>query len=162
MHDANQSNAIAVIDVRRCTVAELEAAPNLFEVLNEYEAESPVPELGVARPDIEAYRRLERLERLYPIGAFDGEMLSGFALPISANVPHFSKLIVTSESFFVVKADRKRGIGMRLLAALEDVAYTVGARGLFISAPTGSVLAQVMHKLKRYRHSNEVFVMGFA
>lgn len=150
-----------MIDVRRCTVAELEAAPNLYEVIAEYEAESPVPELGEARPDIEAYRRLERLKTLYPIGAFDGEMLAGFALPIATSVPHFSRLIVTSESFFVAKADRKRGVGLQLLAALEDVAYTVGARGLFISAPVGSVLAQVLRKRKSYRHSNEVFVKGF-
>lgn len=147
-----------MIDVRRCTVAELEAAPNLAAVLAEYAAESSLPELGEPSPQIETYRALEASQMFWPIAAFDGEMLVGFILPIVVKLPHYGVLAATVESFFVPVAHRKQGVGIFLLHKAEEVARELGAKALLLSAPVGGALAEMMHKSKSYRHSNDAFI----
>lgn len=147
-----------MIDVRRCTVAELEAAPNLYEVLAEYAHESGMPELGEPNPQFETYRLLEAGGCFHPIAAFEGEMLVGFILPIVVKLPHYGVVAATVESFFVPAADRHKGLGLFLLHKAEEVARELGAKALLLSAPTDSALARTMRLLKGYRHSNEAFV----
>jgi GNAT superfamily N-acetyltransferase len=147
--------------IRRCTVAELESAPNLSEVLEAYERESAMQELGKATPQIHVYRAMEAAGLFHPIGAFDDRRLLGFILPIVVVLPHYGVVAATVESFFVLGAERKRGIGLLLLAHAERVARDLGAKALLLSAPVGSALAMVMPK-KQYRHSNQVFVKALA
>jgi GNAT superfamily N-acetyltransferase len=150
-----------VLNIRRCTIAELEAAPNFGELLDEYAAESSLAELGAPRPQLETYRSLEAAGAFHPIGAFDGDRLAGFILPIVVVLPHYGVLTATAESFFVPRADRKTGAGDRLRVAAEDLARDLGAKALLLSAPVGGVLAQALPG-KGYRHSNDVFVKALA
>jgi GNAT superfamily N-acetyltransferase len=146
-----------VAEIRRCTVAELEAAPNLAELLHEYAAESATVELGPANPNPETYRALEASGFFHPIAAFDGERVVGFILPIVCVVPHYGVLAATVESFFVPKAERKGGIGLKLLRAAEKLARDLGAKALMVSAPSYGRLSWTMTGLKSYRFSNAVF-----
>ena len=57
-----------MIEIRRCTVAQIEAAPNLAAVLAEYAAESSQAELGPVRPQFATYRGLEATGFFHPIG----------------------------------------------------------------------------------------------
>lgn len=149
------------MDVRRCTVAELEAAPNLFEVLEEYAREAATPELGPAQAQIETYRAMDASGMFHPIAALEDGMLAGFILPVVVVLPHYGVVAATVESFFVPKAERKRGIGLRLLACAEELAREFGAKALLLTAPAGGVLAKVMPG-RGYRHSGEVFVRSLA
>ena len=97
-----------MIEIRRCTVAQIEAAPNLAAVLAEYAAESSQAELGPVRPQFATYWGLEATGFFHPIGAFEGERLAGFILPIVIALPHYGVLAATVESFFVPAADRPR------------------------------------------------------
>jgi GNAT superfamily N-acetyltransferase len=146
------------IRVRRCTVAELEAAPNLAELLAEYAAESSLPELGPACAQVETYRVMEASGFFHPIGAFDGERLVGFILPIVITLPHYGVLAATVESFFVPKAERSKGVGLRLLKHAEDLATGLGAKALIVSAPAFGALSSMLARKKSYRLSNEAFV----
>lgn len=143
--------------IRSCTVAELEAAPNLAEVLAEYAHESSLPELGQPQAQVETYRALESAGVFHPIGAFDGDRLIGFILPLVAPLPHYGVVAGVVESFFVSTADRKRGVGLKLLGATEGLARAAGAKALLVSAPSGGSLSRVLPH-RGYRHSNEVFV----
>lgn len=146
-----------MIEIRPCTVAELEAAPNLAAVLAEYAREASMPELGQPAPQIETYRRLEASGAFHPIAAFEDGLLAGFILPIVVVLPHYGVLSATVESFFVPRAERKKGLGLRLLLAAEELARALGAKALLLSAPVGGILARVLPGLP-YRHSNDVFV----
>lgn len=150
-----------MMQIRRCTVAELEAAPNLAELLAEYERESSMPELGAAVPQVESYRAMEAAGLLHPIGAFDGDRLAGFILPIVAVLPHYGARVATVESFFVASADRKSGAGDLLRTEAEALGRELGCRAIIISAPVDGVLSRVL-EAGRYRQSNDVFVRALA
>lgn len=144
--------------IRRVTIAEIEAAPNLVEFLAEYAAESSQPELGESVPQFPTYRALEAAGALHPIAAFEGKRIAGFILPIVGVLPHYASPSAMIESFFVPKADRKKGIGLRLKAEAEALAIERGAKGFMISAPVGSALSKVLAKSPAYRRSHDVFV----
>lgn len=151
-----------MISVRRCSVAELEAAPNLGELLAEYAAESALPELGAPAPQVAIYRKLEEAGVLRPVAAFEGDRLLGFISPLCSVLPHYGVVAATVESFFVPRALRKKGIGLELLAEAELVAQVAGARALFLSAPAGGSLARVLDRRGGYRLSNVVHVKALA
>jgi GNAT superfamily N-acetyltransferase len=151
-----------VAEIRRCTIAELEAAPNLVAVLREYASESGMPELGEPSAQVDTYRKLEAAGVFHPVGAFDGDRLVGFILPIVVVLPHYGVLAATIESYFVLQAERQKGIGLRLLAFAEDLARGLGAKALLLSAPVEGALAHAMRRHKQYRRSNDVFVRALA
>ncbi len=148
--------------IRRTTMAEFEAAPNLAQLLAEYGQHSGVPELGTPKAQFATYRALEATGMFHLVGAWDGERLAGFIAPIVLVLPHYGVVAATVESFFVPQAERRRGLGMRLLRHAERLAKELGAKGVLVSAPAGSALAKVMKRHRPYRMSNEVFVRALA
>lgn len=150
------------MEIRPCTVAELAAAPNLAELLAEYARESSLPELGPTSAQIETYRKLEATGMFHPIGAFEGDELCGFILPIVVVLPHYGVLAATVESFFVPYSLRPTGIGLRLLALAEAKARELGAKALLLSAPVAGALDAVLERMRPYRHSNNVWVRALA
>jgi GNAT superfamily N-acetyltransferase len=151
------------ITVRRCRLSEIEAAPNLQELVAEYEHEAAMPEIGPANPQVADYKRLEATLTgdvgLHAIGAFEGDKLVGYLFFVLVKLPHYGAYTATVESFFVPRVERKRGVGVALRKAAEDAARTLGAKVLFISASADSAFARAMRSRKSgYRHSNEVFV----
>lgn len=152
-----------MVEIRPCTVAELEAAPNLAEVLAEYAREASLPELGEPTPQTATYRALEASGMFHPIAAFDeNSRLLGFILPIVVTLPHYGVVAATVESFFVSQAERPKGIGLMLLMLAENLAKNLGAKALLLSAPAGGVLDEVLFRTKRYRYSNTVYVTALA
>ena len=118
-------------------------------------------ELGPARAQVEIYRALEASGLFHPIAAFEGDRLLGFILPIVVVLPHYGVVAATIESFFVPKAVRKQGIGLRLLAMAEALARELGAKALLLSAPVTGSMGRVL-AAKGFRHSNDVFVKALA
>lgn len=148
-----------MIFIRHCTVAEIEAAP---ELLAEYARESAMPELGQPAPRFPLYHNLQETGILHPIGGFDGNTLVGFILPVVAVVPHYGVLAVTVESFFVTQAARCKGLGLSLLQHAESTGRSMGAKALLLSAPTQSDLERVLEGRRSYRHSNSTYVKRLA
>ncbi|NYT44593.1 GNAT family N-acetyltransferase [Alcaligenaceae bacterium] len=142
---------------RTCTVADMEGAPNLAELFAEYAQESALEDLGEPIVQVETYRQMEAAGVLHMIGAFQGPHLVGFLVLIVSVVPHFGRLIASTESLFISKPARRGGAGMRLLQLAEEVATECGAVGLFVSAPVGSRLEGVMGGKKAYRNTNSLF-----
>jgi len=148
-----------VVQIRRCTIAELEAAPNLAEVLAEYAAECAIPEIGPAHAQVDTYRKLEAAGVFHPVGAFDADgRIAALALPIVVVLPHYGVVCATVESFFVPQAERNRGIGLRLQSFVENLARDLGAKALLFSAPVGGAFADLLTRQKRYRNSGQTFV----
>ena len=147
-----------MIDIRPCTVGELEDAADLPALLAEYAREGSLPELGQPNPQAEIYRVLEQNGVLHPIGAFERGRLVGFIFPLVGPIPHYGVRAVTIESFFVREDSRRQGAGLELLARAETVGREFEARALLLSAPRGGTLARVLEAKRAYRHSNDVFV----
>lgn len=144
------------IDIRPCTVADVERAPNIADLAAEYAAESALGALGPANPQFSAYRQMEDAGVARLVAAFQGPNLVGFVVLLVSVVPHFSSPVASTESFFVAQAARKTGAGLKLLHEAERIAHQSGAVGLFVSAPVGGRLAQVLPRVG-YIHTNYLF-----
>lgn len=150
-----------MIEIRPCTVTEVEQSASLQQLLSDYARESSLPELGNASAHFETYRGMEAAGLLRIIGAF-GPDLVGFAAVLVYGLPHYGgRRVASTESIFVAPAARAGGTGLKLLRAAEEMARDLGAAALLVSAPVGGRLAQVLPR-SGYRESNRVFIRGLA
>ena len=144
------------VTIKRIRFSELENDPD-FEILCEENANEShikgMPPISIHR---ETYRKFDQSGLFFIFGAYDGDRLIGFLSVIATLLPHYGVLTAMSESFFVRKADRKSGAGLKLLDAGERFAEELGAPGFFLSAPVGGVLAKVLPR-RGYTKTNEVF-----
>ncbi|WP_110995386.1 GNAT family N-acetyltransferase [Pseudomonas sichuanensis] len=143
--------------IRRCTVAEIEQAGALPELLAAYGDESRIPEFGEVEANFGAYRAMEASGALHVVGVF-APGLVGLASMLVYGLPHYAgRRICTMESFFVDPAHRAGGTGLKLLRAAERCAADLGATAMMVSAPAGGRLAEVLPR-SGYRETNRVFL----
>ena len=145
--------------IRPCSVAEVEAAGALQQLLADYGAESSMPELGQVSASFETYRAMEAAGALRVVGAFAPDLV-GLASLLVYGLPHYAgRRVCAMESFFVAPGARQSGAGLKLLRAAEELARELGATALMVSAPVGGRLAKVLPR-SGYREANRVFVRG--
>ena len=147
--------------IRQVTCKELAGDPKFTELIEEYADESAIA--GMPRPNYQfaTYRLMEMNGGFHLLAAYiDGELV-GFLTMCATVLPHYGKLVATTESYFVTKAHRRGGPGLDLLRAAEWLAKALGAVGILVSAPHGGKLSRVMAKVK-YKHTNEVFFKELA
>lgn len=144
------------IVIRQIVIADIEHAPNVVELLDEYATECGNPDAGRVVAQWPLYHAIEDSGAMRSIGIFDEDTLIGFANVIVSVLPHYGKSVATTESFFVSAAYRKTGAGLKLLKAVEEQAVERGAIGLLVSAPAGGRFADVLPGFG-YKHSNTVF-----
>lgn len=150
-----------MLEIKNTTVAELEAAPNFGALLDEYAAESAIHGLPHPKARLELYKLMEASGMFKVFGAFIGDELVGFITVLTCILPHYSDYVSTTESFFVERAARPTGAGLSLLRKAEDYAKELSSKGLLVSAPFGSKLAEVLERTD-YCETNRVFFKGFA
>lgn len=144
------------------TVNQFFSAPNAEALLAEYAAECAIAGLPAPMPSREMYEAIEASGMARVIGAFCDDRLVGFIVLLVSFNPHYSAKLAVCESYFVGKDHRKSGAGLRLRNAAVDVAVDLGAKGIFICAPKGGKLAEVMEKSGDYIETNRVFFRGLA
>ncbi|MBU8874765.1 GNAT family N-acetyltransferase [Reyranella sp. MMS21-HV4-11] len=142
--------------IRPCTVAELEAAPTFADMLAEYAAESAIEGMPPPSARMETYHALSDMGALHVLAAWAGDTLAGFITVLAAPLPHYGRTVAVSESFFVAKAHRSTGAGLKLLHAAEDRARELGSPGLLVSAPFEGDLFKVLPRVG-YAETNRVF-----
>lgn len=144
------------LTIKRCSLADIEAAPSLPALLAEYGVESSIEGLGAQNMQGDTYRALESAGMLHIVGAWVGEELAGFIAVLVSVLPHYGKTVCVSESYFVAAAHRKTGAGLLLLKEAERIGEERGAVGFLLSAPKGGRLARVL-PAHSYSHVSEVF-----
>lgn len=151
------------ITIRPCTVDDILAAPNLGALVAEYAVECAIDGLGEPYPRWDTYYKLEAAGVLRIIGAFedDDDNLVGFICLLVTEIPHYSTIVATTESFFVADRARKGGAGLKLLREAERVCADLGAVGFLVSAPANGRLAKIMPRIG-FRESNRVFFRKLA
>lgn len=140
------------IEIRKTTADEVCASGLSVE----YEEESALKELPPAIVQMEQYKALEEAGVIYPIGAYFGTTLIGFVAVLTPIMPHYGVKIACIELFFVAKAYRKSGAGLKLLKAAERYAKESECVGLLATSPVDGDLAQVLPRVG-YRNTNVVF-----
>lgn len=144
------------LEIKQCSILDLKAADNFDDLVEEYAAESAVPGLPHPSVKIEMYVLLGNSGAMRFWGAYFNNELIGFITVLAPVIPHFGVQIAVSESFFVTSRRRNTGAGLKLLRLAEAYAASVGSPGLLISAPLGSILAEVLPRVG-YVETNRVF-----
>lgn len=142
--------------IRPSTVIELEAAPSFPDLLAEYAAESAIEGMPPPAARMETYRALHDAGVLHVLAAWVDGVLAGFITVLAAPLPHYGRIVAVSESFFVARAHRSTGAGLKLLHAAEDKARELGSPGLLVSAPYEGDLFRVLPRIG-YAETNRVF-----
>jgi GNAT superfamily N-acetyltransferase len=145
-----------MLSIAPSSVADLSAVPEFPALAAEYAAESAIDGLPPPSAKIETYRRLESAGMLHAFAARLDDALVGFITVLAPVLPHYGVPVAVSESFFVAKAHRGSGAGLRLLRAAEDKAHALGSPGLLVSAPFAGNLFKVLPRVG-YVETNRVF-----
>lgn len=143
-HSPEAVRALDQLTVRRCTVAELEQSPEFADLIAEYTAEAST---AGPNPDLSSsglYRQLEETGALVFIAAFIGAELVGFVALLNNALPHFGRVVSTTELLFVRESARRSGAGTALRQAAEAGAKEFGSVGIYIAAPVGGRLQRVL------------------
>lgn len=129
------------------SVAELEAAPEFAALSVEYAAESQIEGMPPADPQWETYRGLESMGLLHTFSATVDGKLVGYISLVASVLPRYGVLFAVVESWFVAKAHRKTGAGLKLLMMAETKAREIGSPKFMASAPVGSDAAKVLSRM---------------
>lgn len=159
--EGNALYEIRKFDMRKSSIAELEAAPNIHALLDEYAAECALKGLPHPAARAETYKNIEKTGMLHVFAAFLDGLVIGYITVLYSNLPHYEIPIAVSESYFVSKAYRNTGAGLALRRATEKLAEELGSPALLMSALTGSVLAEILEKSHDYEDANRVFIKRF-
>ena len=149
------------LSIRPYSIAELEQAPNVGELLAEYAAEGITEGLGPVVAQWWLYRKMEESGLLHTIGAFLDDTLVGFVTVVVMQRPHYEALIGSYESYFVADAARKHGAGNALKKAAEDLAFSLGGVGIAFNAAIGSRADKFFSGQHDYRHTHNVHLKVF-
>ncbi|MDB5487090.1 MAG: bbp24 [Reyranella sp.] len=144
------------MNVQASSITELARDPNLAALLAEYAVESSMPGMPLPAAKMESYRELEARGLLHVLAAMHEGQLIGFLTLLAPVLPHYGIAVAVSESFFVARAHRGTGAGLKLLRAAEDTARQLGSPGLLVSAPYEGDLFKVLPRVG-YAETNRVF-----
>ncbi|NQW53017.1 MAG: GNAT family N-acetyltransferase [Rhodospirillales bacterium] len=144
------------MNVQMSRVADLERDPGLAALLVEYAAESSIAGMPPPAARMDSYRELEMRGLLHVLSASHETRLIGFLTLLAPVLPHYGVAVAVSESFFVARAHRGTGAGLKLLRAAEDLARRLGSPGLLVSAPFEGDLFRVLPRVG-YAETSRVF-----
>lgn len=133
-----------MLNVRKCSISDIENAKNIAYLLSEYADECSTPGIGRAVPQWDIYRSIESAGVMQAFGAFIDDLLIGFMTVTVMRHPHYAETIASYESYFVASAHRNTGAGIALLGAAKDHSRELGAVGMFVNSAPGSNLDRVL------------------
>lgn len=146
---------VQVLGCRAGEIFDDPASAVLFEE-NSYECANPL--LGATAPQREMYEVLERSGMAQCFGAYEGDVLRGFAFMLMAPSGHNGRRYATVESLFVTREARSSGLGDLVMGTMEDHAKQYGCEAIFYSAHVGSRLAKLLFLCSdRYTNTNHIF-----
>lgn len=145
------------LTIKKCSLSEIESTPNFDALLDAYAQELVVEGAPPFRAKLEMYRQLESLGAMEIFGAFWDDMLVGLVTVLVNVFPHCSVVMAVTESLFVFREHRKTGAGTKLIRTAEKNAHDRGSGWLFISAPFGGDLAEILSHSDNYQETNRIF-----
>lgn len=144
--------------IRPVSYATILDDPNANRLLSEYAAECFMPELGYAAPQPELYARMEASGGFQAFGAYDGEVLVGFAGAVAYPLPHSGHWIGVNESIFLTASHRRSGLGEELKEAMRQYVRSKGGVVFIWTAQAESSFDHSLSESLNLRHSNNSYV----
>lgn len=149
---------MATIEIRPLGAQEFFSIPEASALIQEYSQECANEAFSSAPPSKEQYLRLEELGLIKAAGAFVEGVLVGFVTVAFSFIPHFKdEPLAATESLFLSKEFRNGINGLELLKWAKQTALSNGAPGLYVSAPAGSRLEELL--ARKAKKTNSVFFL---
>lgn len=149
-----------MVVIRKCTVSDIEHAPNFSALIKEYADECAISGLPSPETRIPAYYQLEASGAFDVLGAYENDILIGFISILEYPSAHYGVPLGASESFFVAKEKRGTGAGSMLRKELKILAFERGLKGVLLTAPVNGPLAAVLENSDDCVETHRVFFMG--
>ena len=149
------------IEIKQVKFNDLCAESAWQSMIEEYSDESRI--VGMPYPECQndMYVSMEQHGAFRCIAAYcDGE-LAGFCHLLISVLPHYGRVVATTESIFVRSKYRAYGVGLALIRWIERYSKNEEAIALLFSAPKGGRMEQLMPSLG-YTNTNVVFFKAFA
>ncbi len=153
-----------MVIIKPLTVSEIHSESNINNLVDEYcaAAAASVAAVGIEGapyPDTQwdMYEMYEKTGTFKVWGAYVGDVLVGFIDIFFYKLPHYGKVFVMVESYFVAKEYRKTGAATKLRHVVEDYAKEVGAVALLFPAAIGTDEEKVMSLLADYKPTKAIF-----
>lgn len=143
--------------IKQIKTREVFASPQALDLIWEYANECSIPGIAKINPQAEMYEALEATGSLTCFGAFDGEILVGFATILVTILPHYGVQTAIMESLFIAQDSRNKGLGTKLLQAVREYAVNHRCVGVLYSTPAGGQLEKVLAATKSCVRTNAVF-----
>ena len=143
------------------SIPELLAAPNLQEMMDAYAAEAALEGMPEPKANLDAYRAMDKWGLMHTLCAMVDGKIIGFILVLVNELPHYSALLASIESYFVLAQYRQSGAGIMLLKSAETHAFEKNAAGFMVSAACGGTLDKMMMRSMIYRKTHNVYFTGF-
>ena len=133
------------MEIRQVGFEEVTNDPAFATLAAEYKnsAAEGMPEIDLQE---DVYTRLELAGTMATLAAYVDGTLVGFINVLVTIIPHYGVPLGTTESFFVAPEHRSTGAGLVLLRRAEELAVSMGAVGLMVSAPVGRSLDKVLSR----------------
>lgn len=145
-----------MVEISQVSFVHLARHAGFMDLTREYDAECSIKNLPPIDWQSGPYIALEKTGLYKCLVAREQGVALGFAGIIISNIPHYNRVMATTESIFVGSAYRKKGVGLKLIKAAEQLAKDEGCVALFLTAPHGSRLTQLAPAIG-YEKTNEVF-----
>lgn len=124
----------------------IDKLPRVRELLAEHDAEMPFP--APLRLDVDRYGYLERAGLLVCLAAMQGDEIVGYSVGVLCPHPHHADmLILSNDTLFLRKTERKGRAGVDLIRATERAAREHGAGMACFNAEPGTALEALMPRL---------------
>lgn len=144
--------------VSACSVGEIMNDPRSAALFEQYSRECANPLLGPASPEREMYEAMGASGFAKYFAAYVDGVLCGFAVVLTAMMPHYGRIGATVESLFVMREARGSNLGVMLMAEVEGYAREAGCEVVFYSAPVKSRLARLLFlSSDDYSNTNHIF-----
>lgn len=128
--------------------------PDFDRLRQVYTEESGVPLWGNSTICLQDYKDTKFVAML------EGETLAGFSCVRTIRHPHYAgKIIASMDAIFIDPAFRQGPAGLKLLNKTKELAASLGADTLVMTAPYGSRLASMLRLITRDNPVSETFCL---
>lgn len=143
--------------IKHISVAKIQAASNIGELLDAYAQESALAVMPEPMLDWDIYEALEESGGIIAHGAYVDDTLVGFMVIMMCYAAQYSADIGNTMLLFVLPEHRRFGTGKKLVDSVAEAAFTHGMAALAIGAPSDSRLAKAAESMG-FKETNRVYL----
>ena len=146
------------MEIRKTKISDLEQLPHLYRQNYNGETDAHTDVKGM----IKKFKQLQKNKDYVFVSAVESEKLIGFCEGVlNYEIIENQRPVLTIWNMRVLPQYRRKGVGKRIMAFLEDFAKEKNAVGVFLGCDSENTMAQNFYKKLGYREDFGYFKLTF-